>query len=664
MTPGADGGGKGKPRGKGKKERPPKHVQGIGADLDSITLRGGEKLKVHIGPAIVTKPTLKRGMGNSSIEITIYDPKRRWLKKSLASEKWDAHIDGLWFRYIGTSKQSKTLTLKFEDARVARMREFTGPIRQLAHRGKPNEVTRAEFMVSLVLEVFPDIDIVCPELHDRQPIETAKDGQQAQDDADADRSKGIGDVRGLTVKGVAATEEQKKIGERAIRAAESLDAPAVVIVAMMAGLIVESGLGDFTRNYMEMTEETQAASKYDAFVIEEAVTGFLKGYVSGQEGAIEYARKHPDAKPYEITQGAQISGAGESSGGAANYGPWVDEAREWLDAYGGGGGSDVGTTTIITKAREWKVGDKETYWRAIDRYADEVNWRAFFLGDRFFYISEPDLISSKVRLAIECDEDGQFSPEWIEDVDFDFNENKPISSATIKAFVRKWGVPPGAVATLAGLGPASIGFGSAPVQPDKKGHLRGISDNRKAATGEGRGRYLVSSIEVDLAKKKESRLAEISIRRPTPPRPEPANETETVSSGGSFNVGSSGMGVLEGTPEDIVNEVIDYAHDHGFPNVTRESVRAANAEHGPTVDGNTSDHQGPPDVRWAADISNGRTTPEETALAWAIAKAFDAPWHGSGLITWEREGYRFQLIYKTLEGGDHYDHVHFGCAVA
>jgi hypothetical protein len=125
------------------------------------------------------------------------------------------------------------------------------------------------------------------------------------------------------------------------------------------------------------------------------------------------------------------------------------------------------------------------------------------------------------------------------------------------------------------------------------------------------------------------------------------------------------MGVLEGTPEDIVNSVVDWAHENGFPGVTRESVRAANASHGSTITGGTSDHQGPPNVRWAADISNGSDPTEEmTHLAAAIAKAFDIPWSGSGLVTHEAGGYRMQLIYKTMEGGNHYNHVHFGCAAA
>lgn len=120
------------------------------------------------------------------------------------------------------------------------------------------------------------------------------------------------------------------------------------------------------------------------------------------------------------------------------------------------------------------------------------------------------------------------------------------------------------------------------------------------------------------------------------------------------------MGSLEGTPEDIVNQVVDYAHGHGFPSVTRESVRAANAVHGPTTSGGRSDHQGPPSTAWAADISNGETTPEEDALADAIAEAFEIPWDGSGLVTHVVGGYELQLIYRAA---DHYDHVHFGCHV-
>jgi len=91
------------------------------------------------------------------------------------------------------------------------------------------------------------------------------------------------------------------------------------------------------------------------------------------------------------------------------------------------------------------------------------------------------------------------------------------------------------------------------------------------------------------------------------------------------------LGALEGAPEQIVNRVVAYAHDHGFPPVTADTVRSANAVHGATVSGGRSDHQGPPDFAWAADISNGGSpTPEEDALARTLATAFDLSWPGAG----------------------------------
>ena len=124
-------------------------------------------------------------------------------------------------------------------------------------------------------------------------------------------------------------------------------------------------------------------------------------------------------------------------------------------------------------------------------------------------------------------------------------------------------------------------------------------------------------------------------------------------------VAPGSLGELTGTPEQIVNRVVLYAQDHGFPGVTVDSVRAANIRHDPlTSSGNPSDHKGPPDLAWAADISNGQSpTAEMDRLAAAIASAFHIPWEGAGLINHTANGYRMQLIYRAP---DHYDHVHFG----
>src|SRR5690606_6804570 len=112
--------------------------------LSQLVMRGGRGVQVELGGSILPTPTLRRGMGNSSIELAIHDPELRWLRHSRASERWEAVIDGLWFRYLGCSKQGKTLTLRFEDRDVARLRELKGP--KKAYRSK---TTRAEFICGL-----------------------------------------------------------------------------------------------------------------------------------------------------------------------------------------------------------------------------------------------------------------------------------------------------------------------------------------------------------------------------------------------------------------------------------------------------------------------------------------------------------------------------------
>ena len=120
-------------------------------------------------------------------------------------------------------------------------------------------------------------------------------------------------------------------------------------------------------------------------------------------------------------------------------------------------------------------------------------------------------------------------------------------------------------------------------------------------------------------------------------------------------------GVIEGTPKHIIDQIVlPIAQQSGVHRTPAEND-AANARHGPTNTGGRSDHQGPPNVAWAADMSNGSSpTPQMDALARNLAKRFDIPWSGAGLVNATHGGYRYQLIYRTNLGGNHYNHVHFG----
>jgi hypothetical protein len=123
--------------------------------------------------------------------------------------------------------------------------------------------------------------------------------------------------------------------------------------------------------------------------------------------------------------------------------------------------------------------------------------------------------------------------------------------------------------------------------------------------------------------------------------------------------------VIEGSPKYVIDHVVlPIANDCGIDR-TVEQNDAGNA---PRAGIGTSDHGGPPSVKWAADMSNGsRPSPEMDELADRLADRFGIPWSGSGgpKHVYKHNGweYRVQLIYRTSASspyGDHTDHVHFG----
>lgn len=505
-------------------------MQGLESSIHDLTLRDGRGVTALIGGNIVGAPQLTRSIeGSSSIELQIYDPELRWLEKSLASQKWDCEIDGLWFRYIGTTKSGAMMTLKFEDREVALLRELVGPLKRYAHRGQPNELTLAEFICGLVEQVHPKVPIVCLQLEEQQPIKTKSQARKAEKEAKAKRQKGVGDTHGLKVKDQPPTAGQRELLETALRISSSRPCPFVCKVALVAALIDESDAGEEDGGNV-----LQALEPYTKVrPAPEEISGFLFGDPEWTGvSAVGYHNAHPEATYYEIAQAVQKSGAGKSTNGAGSYGKFGDEARAWVEAFEGGeeeGGEVVEKLprSFEVKAKGGKNGEPENYWEAIQRYAKAVNWRAFFCAGVFYYISEDELARGAVRLAIRR-EPAERKPvnQAVEDVDFDANQNKPIGEVTVTAFANGWGVPPGAVSTVAGYGPASLGPGDAPPKEKQK---EAIASAVKASTHEGKGRYLVAKITLPLVGDPAARKATVSLRKPTRPLPESALETRTVS---------------------------------------------------------------------------------------------------------------------------------------
>lgn len=248
-----------------KKDR----VQGTNSHLVDLVLHNGKKLALEIGGGITPTPTLTRTIeGSSSIMLGIYDPDLSFLQTSLLAEQWDAKIDGLWFRYVSTSKTGKNLSLTLEDRDVAKLRTFKGPKKVLRAKS-----TRAEFVKSLVEEAAPDLDFVCPQLHVKQPIETKEKAKKAKAESKANLGKGLGDTKGLKINGQAATKAQIELGHTALQIAEHANASFIVQVALVAALIDESEMGAASGNVL------QALGSGGAPIgsAEEEISGFLTG---------------------------------------------------------------------------------------------------------------------------------------------------------------------------------------------------------------------------------------------------------------------------------------------------------------------------------------------------------------------------------------------------
>lgn len=570
---------------------------------------------LDVSQSIIAGEVTRTIQGASQVSITIHDQDRRILKSGMLQGEdgklraVDVRLDGMYFRVVGVQKRGDDLVLLFEDRDVARLRAKKGP-RKAASRAK---VTRAQYILTLVRSVKArKIPVVINELKKKQPIappsasQTRRLKKASARDAERDASRGSGFDSGTKVTGV--TKGQLDNIAVFLEESELLDASER---AQLAGLVAgfgESGWNKAARNgdhvgvfQSNQISDLRGQSHY-----------FLIGGRSFRSGgAIQTAKDHPDWTVGRIASYVEVS---DASG--QHYDKYRAIARRVLDAWSGGTGSATSSRSASTyyKRYEFKVDKKENYWDAIQRLAKEVEWRAFMSGGTFYYISETDLFKSRARYRFSERSDG------IIGIDFSQDVRKKIDKATVTARINRWAVPPGTVVVIDDLGTAS-------------------------------GRWLV----VEITRNLFSAEANIQLQKPVKERAEPRSEVATRSTGGSTHRAP------EGSPKNIIdNIVLPIALENGINRTVAEND-AANARHGPTISGGRSWHQGPPEDQWAADMSNGqRPTREMDKLAAALAKEFGIKWSGAGLVNHSDGEYNYQLIYRTNEGGDHFNHVHFG----
>lgn len=584
--------------------------------------------KVELAAAIQTVRITDTMEGSSTITVTLADPEWELLKSGFFDPDKDGRLDAIdvnyprgtkfWWRLTSAGPNaSRIWTLTFMERSAVLLMALHGPVKAQSRA----ETTRAEFIKWMTDQVKKGggIDFHSRELHKKQRIARQKH-ERTGDDREKNKDGGIHRRESLTIKGSRATEAQLDQVARSLDVAADLNAPRLAVIAMVCAGIGESdytpvvnslGYGGVfqgqvnTGGHYFQVNDTEKMARY-----------FLLGGKGFQGGGAIHMVRSGVKDPGVIATTVEASGQPGSF-----YGVYRNEAEALIEAYGG---SDFQSTSSY-KEYNFDVGKHESFWDAANRFAEEVNWAFFFDGNDVYYDSEMVLIKQKPAALIKR------SDASVVDWDYDWDTRRIATEFTLTLLCEPFEFRAGQVFKLEDFGPASRG-----------------------STAKLPGRWLVSEIE-----RNEDRLSStFTLKQPEKDKPEPAPDVVEK------QLDTTG-GPVDGTPRQIINEiVIPIAREEGI-NITVDSNDAANARHGPTVSGSPSDHQGPPDHAWAADMSNGTSpTPQMDALFKRLAHRFNITVSTSGsewgFFSATHDGYRFQIGYRTDIGGNHWNHVHFG----
>jgi hypothetical protein len=271
------------------------------------------------------------------------------------------------------------------------------------------------------------------------------------------------------------------------------------------------------------------------------------------------------------------------------------------------------------------------------RLAGDVNWRLFVDGRTVYFDHEMELITQKPIAVVH--REGAAVLDYSVTIDV----RGIATEMTIDLVCEPFEFRAGQVFRLVDFGPVSRCSSARPKLP---------------------GRWLIVSSE----RSSGSLATTFTLGQPDKPKREPAAALASQTDDNTDR-GSGLSGIEQGmTPKEIIDGlVLPVARRHKMvTGRTPKMVDADNAAHSTnTTSGNVSDHKGPPSKAWAADMSNGTSpTKQMDALADELASLFGfqvAHDHVYAFPSVTKKGYRFQLGYRTLVGGNHFNHVHFGC---
>lgn len=603
---------------------------GLGKDVEIqkfiIDLVGDKLPDIDVTESTISGEIVMSMEVSNQLDITIHDQKRHIIRSGvLEADKGklraaDVQLDHITFRLTKIRKQGDDIVLMLEDRRVAWLRAKKGP-RKAASRAK---VTRAQYIIQLVRSVnqMKRIKIFSPQQNKKQAItkrvsDSEKRRKTSTEERDADRGPGFDD--GTKVNGV--SKGQLENIEVALGVASEI--PGASERVMMAMLV--AGFGE--SNWSKAAANGQQVGVFQSNQIpaNELATQARHFLIGGRSflagGAVEAAKKHPDWTIGMIASKVEISDAGP-----AHYDKHRGKAKRVLEAWSGKEVSGGSTEVLLYKRYEFKVEKEENYWEAIQRMAvQEVNWRAFFSGTRFFYVDEEDLFKSRARYSFSEDTVG------IHNIDFDWDHRKRAASATVECRIDKWKAPPGTVVVVEDLGPAS-------------------------------GRWLVTEIRRNLF----SPEATISLVRRIEDRAEPRPESTTRNIGDQSE-SNGNLGTVTGDTVGIKKDMMKF-----LERIAGETSEQIVVSSGKRNDPGSNHHSGnAADIDTSGDARSSKSAGNKgdniaiavmvvcgMSRAEARKKLVSSLTNFSENLTWE--GYSVEMGWRTLEGGNHFNHVHVG----
>jgi hypothetical protein len=449
--------------------------------------------------------------GASTVTVTVEDREGILLNSGQLAARNDVEIDGLFFRLVSIAKSGQELTLTFEDREVSLLRTYAKPIKQSLATAR-TRITRAQFVLRMIREVKEEkIAWVIPELTQRQAIDTAA---KLPPDQVNFTQKGAGIPAGTfaTVKNVQMSAAQRKNANTICQVGLSMHLPREYLVMAIMCATQESSI-----NNLKAATDPNAYNFLGVDPNGNPVGCFQQikkwGWPASRDVAKDAAAFYQHLIPVvqkNPTQAYEDSiEAVQRSGNPTGYGQWRDEAERTVTAFG----VTTGPSTLANsqwrantasptyefyrglppsgKVRKQKYGGRwgpENSWDCIQRLAQEVQWRAFFVSGTFYFISEDDLFKSQPIAIID-----EFTA-GVDSIDGDYDEGSKVATLTVNCRIKRWAAPPGSVIEVRNMGPWN-------------------------------GRWLVN----DVTRSAFSTSGQITLKKPLPRLPEPS-QSNLVSS--------------------------------------------------------------------------------------------------------------------------------------